>query len=59
MTQQFQDQGGAATMDPKPLARWLTSTIMARLSRPQRRAKKRAQVEKRRIKAGQGHSRGA
>jgi len=55
MTQQFQDQGGAATMDPKPLIRWLTSTIMTRLSRPQRRAKKRVQVEKQRIKAGQGH----
>ena len=55
MTQQFQDQGGAATMDPKPLARWLTSTIMTRLSRPQRLAKKRVQVEKQRIKAGQGH----
>jgi hypothetical protein len=34
MTQQFQDQGGAATMDPTPFVRWLTSTIMTRLSRP-------------------------
>ena len=55
MTQQFQDQGGAASMDPNPLVRWLTSTIMTRLSRPQRWEKRRAQSEKQRIKAGHPH----
>jgi 2-hydroxychromene-2-carboxylate isomerase len=55
MTEQFQEQGGAATMDPNPLVRWLTSTIMTRLSKPERRTKKRAQIEKQRIKAGAGH----
>jgi len=55
MTQQFQDQGGAASMDPNPVVRWLTSTVMTRLSRPQRREKLRKQSEKQRIKAGQPH----
>ena len=27
MSQQFKEQGGAATMDPSPLQRWLTSRL--------------------------------
>ena len=55
MTQQFQDQGGVATMDPKPLLRWLTSKIMTRLATTGRLEKKRAKIEKQRIKAGRAH----
>jgi 2-hydroxychromene-2-carboxylate isomerase len=28
MTEQFQEQGGAATMDPSPVLRWITSIFM-------------------------------
>ena len=27
MTDKFEEQGGAATMDPSPLRRWLTSAL--------------------------------
>ncbi|MGI9288745.1 MAG: DsbA family protein [Pseudomonadales bacterium] len=56
MAQQFEEQGGAATMDPHPMLRWLTSRIATRISRPERLDKQRARIEKQRIKAGQSHS---
>ena len=49
MSDQFKEQGGAATMDPNPLRRWLTSTFISRLLRPDRLLKKRAKFEQRRI----------
>jgi 2-hydroxychromene-2-carboxylate isomerase len=55
MTQQFQDQGGAATMDPSPIMRWLTSTVMTRISTPGRLAKRRKKVEKQRQATGGRH----
>lgn len=55
MAEQFQDQGGAATMDPGPLVRWLTSKVMTRLSSPVRVDKRRAVAEKKRIKQGIPH----
>jgi 2-hydroxychromene-2-carboxylate isomerase len=55
MAEQFQDQGGAATMDPSPLYRWLTSKVMTRVSDPARLAKQRAGIEKKRLKAGEPH----
>ena len=55
MAEQFQDQGGAAGMDPSPLVRWLTSTVMTRLSTPVRMDKRRAAAEKQRIKQGAPH----
>lgn len=55
MARQFDEQGGAATMDPGPLARWLTSTVMTRMSEPERLAKRRAQFERGRVKAGTRH----
>ena len=55
MPEQFQEQGGAATMDPSAALRWATSKLMTGLCRPQRLAKQRARVEKERIKAGQPH----
>ncbi|MGI9294389.1 MAG: hypothetical protein ACR2PS_10440, partial [Pseudomonadales bacterium] len=56
MAQQFKEQGGAATMDPHPMLRWLTSKIATRLSRPERLEKQRARVEKQRVKTDQPHS---
>ncbi|MGI9330280.1 MAG: DsbA family protein [Gammaproteobacteria bacterium] len=55
MAEQFRDQGGAATMDPSALVRWLTSTVMTRLSAPARVDKQRAAAEKKRIKQGAPH----
>lgn len=55
MAERFEDQGGAATMDPGPLVRWLTSKMMTRLSSPARMDKRRAVVEKQRIKQGIPH----
>jgi 2-hydroxychromene-2-carboxylate isomerase len=56
MAEQFNEQGGAATMDPGPLLRWLTSRVMTRLSNPSRLEKKRLKLEKKRIKAGLPHA---
>ena len=55
MADQFRDQGGAASMDPGPLTRWLTSVIMTRLSAPARVDKRRAAAEKQRIKQRAPH----
>jgi 2-hydroxychromene-2-carboxylate isomerase len=55
MTEQFREQGGAATMDPGAALRLATSVIMTRLCRPQRLAKQRAAVEKARIRSGKPH----
>jgi 2-hydroxychromene-2-carboxylate isomerase len=55
MTEQFKEQGGAATMDPSPVVRWITSRVMTRLCRPDRLTKERARVEKARIRAGEPH----
>ena len=55
MVQQFEEQGGAATMDPNPVLRWLTSKLLTRVSSAERLAAERARCEKRRIKAGQPH----
>jgi 2-hydroxychromene-2-carboxylate isomerase len=55
MAQQFQEQGGAATMDPGAPLRWATSKLMTALCRPQRLARQRARIEKARSKAGQPH----
>lgn len=55
MAEQFKEQGGAATMDPSALLRWVTSTVMTQMCKPQRFYRQRAKVEKARIKAGQPH----
>ena len=55
MSEQFKDQGGAATMDPSPLLRWLTSRVMSRISRPTSTEARHAKAEKARIKAGAPH----
>ena len=55
MSEQFQDQGGLASMDPRPLVRWLTSALMTRLFAPAGVDKRRAAAEKQRIKQGAPH----
>jgi hypothetical protein len=55
MTKRFRDQGGAASMDPGPLTRWLTSAVMTHLSAPARVDKRHAAAEKQRIKHGAPH----
>lgn len=55
MSEKFKEQGGAATMDPKPLRRWVLSNVMTRLVSEQRLIDRRAKAEKHRIKAGQAH----
>jgi len=56
MSEQFREQGGAATMDPNALVRWLTSQFIRKLIKPQRLRKQRKIVEKRRLAAGDKHS---
>ena len=55
MSNQFKEQGGAATMDPSRLRRWLTSKMMSAVSSKKRLEKNRARAEKQRIKQQQGH----
>ena len=46
--EQFQEQGGAATMDPGAQTRWLTSWLMTRMSNPARVDQQRSAAEKKR-----------
>ncbi|MDG2047391.1 MAG: DsbA family protein [Halioglobus sp.] len=55
MTDRFEEQGGAATMDPSNMVRWLTSRVMTRLCQPERLLKGRARAEQQRIKLGLPH----
>lgn len=56
MTQsQFKDQGGAATMDPSPPLRWITSKFMTRMADPNRRKKARERTERQRLKSAGRH----
>jgi len=55
MSKQFKEQGGAATMDPSRLTRWLTSRVMTRLSRPAAFAARYRKAEQARVKAGAAH----
>ncbi len=55
MAEQFQEQGGASTMDPGPFRRWLTSKMMTQLARPGRMARRRRRAEQRRTRTGGRH----
>ena len=55
MSEQFKEQGGAATMDPSRLMRWLTSRVMTRLSRPAAVVARHRKAEQARVKAGTAH----
>jgi len=56
MSQQFKEQGGAATMDPSPARRWLTSKMMTSLSSKNRQLRKRKKAESKRVKLGEPHT---
>jgi 2-hydroxychromene-2-carboxylate isomerase len=55
MAEQFKEQGGAATMDPSPLVRWLTSRLMSTLCKPGRLENQRNKIERKRAKSGDRH----
>ena len=55
MSQQFKDQGGAATMDPSPLARRLTSKLASYLNSEKKLIQRRLKAEKARKKEGRPH----
>lgn len=52
---QFQEQGGAATMDPGRLRRWATSRLMTRVGAESRLLNKRERLEAQRVKRGEPH----
>ena len=53
--QSFQEQGGAATMDPGVIRRWLTSKMMSRMASEQVQNQARTKAERRRQKLGLPH----
>jgi len=55
MAEQFQEQGGVATMDPSPLMRWLSSRVIKRICSDASISKRRAKAESKRISSGQAH----
>lgn len=55
MSEQFKEQGGAATMDPSRLRRWLTSRFLSSLVKPGRVEKIEARAERQRVKSGLPH----
>jgi 2-hydroxychromene-2-carboxylate isomerase len=55
MSDQFVEQGGAATMDPSHFGRWLNSRVISHMIRPGHREKVEARAEKRRQRAGLPH----
>ena len=55
MEKQFKEQGGAATMDPGVILRWLTSRVMSHVTRPARLERARRKAERLRARAGDRH----
>ncbi|MFT6956082.1 MAG: 2-hydroxychromene-2-carboxylate isomerase [Halieaceae bacterium] len=55
MSEQFKEQGGAATMDPSPLRRWLNAKTLTWWSSVGRVNKQRSKIEHQRIKDGHPH----
>ena len=55
MAEQFKEQGGAATMDPSPIRRWLQSKLLTKIMSYKRLQKQRDRLEKRRIKSATQH----
>jgi 2-hydroxychromene-2-carboxylate isomerase len=55
MTQQFREQGGASTMDPGWLRRWITSKMMTVMSSESRLNKQRYKAEAKRRKQSAPH----
>ena len=55
MSQEFAEQGGAATMDPSRFRRWVTSRVITTMIRPGRQERAEAAAERARVKAGLPH----
>ncbi len=55
MARTFKEQGGAATMDPSPLRRWLTSRMLNRVLDPGRERKLAETAERERLSRGERH----
>ena len=55
MAQTFREQGGAATMDPSPLRRWVTSRMLNRLLAPEHERQLAAAAEQQREGSGERH----
>ena len=55
MATQFQEQGGASTMDPSRIARWAASAFMRNLAKESRLVAQRSRVERARRRAGAPH----
>ncbi|MEJ2257808.1 MAG: hypothetical protein P8X98_12545 [Woeseiaceae bacterium] len=55
MSQEFAEQGGAATMDPSRFRRWMTSRVITSMVRPGRREQAEAEAERARVRAGLPH----
>ncbi len=55
MAQQFKEQGGAATMDPSAIKRWLLSRVITRIVSQERLQKQRIKTERKRQQAGLPH----
>lgn len=55
MADPFEEQGGAATMDPPAPVRWLMSKILSRILSPKTQQRRRAKAEAARRKAGERH----
>ena len=56
MSEQFKEQGGAATMDPSSLLRWGTSKAMTHVISAKRLEKNRVKIEKQRLAKNQRHT---
>jgi 2-hydroxychromene-2-carboxylate isomerase len=55
MTEKFKEQGGAATMDPSPMVRWITSRVIRKLIHPKRLLDSHRREERERVKSGRAH----
>ena len=55
MAETFREQGGAATADPGPLRRWITSKILGRIASGRRQQKRRAKLESERLRLCKRH----
>lgn len=56
MAQTFREQGGAATMDPSALRRWITSRMLNRVLDPERERTLAAAAEREREASGARHT---
>jgi 2-hydroxychromene-2-carboxylate isomerase len=55
MSENFTDQGGAASSNPSATERWITSKVMTKIASQPRLEKKRRKIEKQRVKSKRPH----